>query len=52
MASYTVASDEGAERYGAAVGETVDLKLGEREETAVIAAGWLEPAKKAKEANK
>lgn len=50
MTSYTIASEEGAQRYATEVGQTVDLKLGEDEERAVIAAGWLEPAKKAKEA--
>lgn len=58
MASYTIASEEGAEfasskgAAGAEVGDTVDLKLEEREERAVIAAGWLdEPnTKKPKEA--
>jgi hypothetical protein len=46
MTSYTVASEEGAQRYESEVGETVDLKLDENEERAVVAAGWLEPAKK------
>jgi hypothetical protein len=41
MTEFTIASQEGAERYGAEVGATVDLKLESREETAVIAAGWL-----------
>jgi hypothetical protein len=39
--SYKVASIEGAERYGAEVGDTVDLDIKD-EELAVIAAGWLE----------
>ena len=50
MTSYEIASDEGAQRYGAEVGATVDLELDEREERAVVAAGWLAPVKKAKEA--
>jgi hypothetical protein len=53
MATYTIASEEGAERYGGAVGDTVELKLPPEEETAVVAAGWLEVTdKKAKEAKK
>jgi hypothetical protein len=48
--SYTIASEEGAQRYGAPVGESVDLKLDDREEQAVVAAGWIEPAKTKKEA--
>lgn len=52
MGSYTIASQEGADfhlqRNGveAEVGDTVDLKLNADEERAVVAAGWLEPAKK------
>jgi hypothetical protein len=38
---YRVASEEGAQRYGAEVGETVELDIKD-EELAVIAAGWLE----------
>jgi hypothetical protein len=41
--SYTIATDEGALRYGGEVGDTVELELGTEEEQAVIAAGWLEP---------
>ncbi len=52
MATYTVTSQEGAERYGADVGETVELELATGEELAVICAGWLTYAKKEKEANK
>lgn len=48
--SYTVASPEGAEHYQAEVGATVELDLDAREERAVIAAGWLNEAKKPKEA--
>ena len=40
---YKVASEEGAARYGAEVGDTVDLDIKD-EEQAVIAAGWLEHA--------
>lgn len=50
MKTYTVASQEGAQRYGVEVGESVDLDLEEGDELAVTAAGWLEPAKKQKEA--
>jgi hypothetical protein len=50
MKSYTIASEEGAQRYGAEVGATVELKLEDREEAAVVAAGWIEPAKTKKEA--
>jgi hypothetical protein len=50
--SYTIASAEGAERYGVELGESVELDLDEGEELAVVAAGWLEPTttKKPKEA--
>jgi hypothetical protein len=51
--TYTIASAEGAERYGAEEGEAVELDLEPGEELAVVAAGWLEPeatTKKAKEA--
>jgi hypothetical protein len=52
MTSYKVASEEGAQRYGVEVGETVELDLPPEEELPVVAAGWLEPTsdKKAKEA--
>lgn len=49
MSSFTIASPEGAQRYGREVGEVVDLTLDEQEERAVVAAGWIEP-KKPKEA--
>ena len=39
--TYKVASEEGAQRYGAEVGEVVELDI-EEEKLAVIAAGWLE----------
>jgi hypothetical protein len=52
MAKYVIASEEGAQRYGAAVGDPIDLKLEEREERAVVAAGWITHDMKAKEANK
>jgi hypothetical protein len=45
LKSYTVASEEGAQRYGAEVGAQVELELGEDEERAVVAAGWLDQAK-------
>jgi hypothetical protein len=41
--TYTIASPEGAQRYGAEEGEQVELDLPDEEETAVVAAGWLEP---------
>ena len=40
---YKVASQEGAERYKAEVGDVVELDI-QDEELAVIAAGWLEHA--------
>jgi hypothetical protein len=43
VTTYKVASDEGALRYGAEKGEQVELDLSDEEETAVVAAGWLEP---------
>lgn len=46
MSSYKIASDEGANKYGHEVGETVNLDISKDEELAVIAAGWLEPATK------
>ncbi len=51
MSKYTVASEEGAQRYGAEQGAQIDLELTESDERAVICAGWLElaPAKQAKE---
>jgi hypothetical protein len=52
MKTYTIASPEGAVRYAAELGQEVELKLDDHEEQAVVAAGWLEPAKKAKEATK
>lgn len=45
MKSYKIASEEGANRYGAEVGQTVELDIPD-EELAVVAAGWLEPVKK------
>jgi hypothetical protein len=49
--TYTVASDEAAERYQVEVGEEIALELSVDEERAVIAAGWVEEpkAKKGKE---
>jgi hypothetical protein len=52
MAKYVIASEEGAQRYGAELGESVDLHLDHGEELAVVAAGWIEHDKKPKEANK
>ena len=49
---YTVSSPEGAEYAGVEQGETVTLDLSEREETAVIAAGWISHETKPKEASK
>lgn len=40
---YKITSEEGAQRYGAELGETVNLDIKD-EELAVIAAGWLEHA--------
>lgn len=45
MPSYKIASEEGAQRYGAEIGEVVELDIKD-EELAVVAAGWLEPANK------
>lgn len=50
--TFTVASEEGANRYGAEVGAEVELDITTDEERAVIAAGWLAPEKKPKEASK
>ena len=50
MTSFKIASEEGAQRYGVEVGQTVDLDLEEGEERAVVAAGWLATVTKAKEA--
>lgn len=52
MAKYTVASEEGAQRYGLEVGEKVELDLDHGTELALLAAGWLEPDKKPKEEKK
>ena len=43
MAKYKIASEEGAQRYAADVGDVVELDIKD-EELAVIAAGWLEHA--------
>lgn len=48
--TYTVGSQEGADRYHAEIGATVDLDIPDHEERAVIAAGWLVDSKKPKEA--
>ena len=39
---YKIASELGADRYKAEVGDTVDLDINSEEKRAVIAAGWLE----------
>jgi hypothetical protein len=49
MKAYTVASEEGAQRYGVEVGEQVELDLDAKTERALLAAAWLEPANKKKE---
>jgi hypothetical protein len=41
--TYRIASDDGAERYGAEVGAVVDLDLTADQRRAVVAAGWVEP---------
>lgn len=52
MPRYVIASDAGAQKYGAEVGAQVELELDESDERALVCAGWLEPTKKqAKEAN-
>jgi hypothetical protein len=43
MATYTIVSQEGVERYGGEQGDSVDLALHPDEALAVVAAGWLEP---------
>lgn len=43
--TYKIMSDEGAQRYGAEIGETVTLDIKD-EELAVIAAGWIEHSTK------
>jgi len=47
--NYTIASDQGAERYGGEVGDTVALELDADEELAVVAAGWIDPTPVKKE---
>lgn len=47
---YKIASEEGAQRYQAELGEVVELDLDQYEELAVVAAGWLEHDKQSKEA--
>jgi hypothetical protein len=42
MPSFTIASEEGAQRYGGEVGDRVELTLPRDEKRAVVAAGWLE----------
>lgn len=59
--TYTIASEEGAARYGAEVGTTLEIDILAEEAKAVVAAGWVnrveeEPPAKTdkttKEANK
>jgi hypothetical protein len=40
---FEITSPEGAERYGAELGDQVELELEPDTERAVVAAGWLEP---------
>jgi hypothetical protein len=49
--SYKIASEEGAKRYGAEIGEIVELDIKD-EEQAVICAGWLEKATKSAKEDK
>ena len=44
MPKYKIASPEGADRYKAEIGDTVDLDMTKDEELPFIAAGWLEHA--------
>jgi hypothetical protein len=55
MKTYTIASVEGAERFGVPaspddealkVGDDVSLDLSDDQERALFAAGWLEPTTK------
>jgi hypothetical protein len=48
MPKYKIASQEGADRYKAEIGDFVDLEIKDEELTAVVAAGWIEPAKEGK----
>lgn len=47
--SYKVVSPEGAAYTGVEEGELVELDLEPAQERAVVAAGWLEPARKKRE---
>lgn len=40
---YTIASDEGAGRYGGEIGQEIELDLDVDAKRAVVAAGWVEP---------
>jgi hypothetical protein len=51
MSKYWIASEEGAQLYGAEIGSEVELKLTAEQERALLAAGWLDE-KKSKEAKK
>lgn len=50
--NYMVAAPEAAVRYGAEEGTVIELTLDEGDEVALVAAGWLTPEKKTKEATK
>lgn len=45
--TYTIASEEGASRYGSEVGATVELDLPAEEAKSVVAAGWLDRVEEA-----
>jgi hypothetical protein len=40
--TYTIASEEGANRYGAEVGTTLEIDIPAEEAKAVVAAGWVD----------
>lgn len=42
--TYTIASEEGATRYGAEVGTTLEIDIPAEEAKAVVAAGWVDKA--------
>lgn len=48
MATYTIASQEGSDRYQNEVGAEVELDLDKNQERALLAAGWLEAVKEKK----
>ena len=47
MASYKIETEEAQARYGGELGDIVDLELEDEQHTALVAAGWLTPTKKA-----